>query len=115
MKILVVDDEKQVRTVVIRLLEFLGHEVVEADSGEVALVFLKERSEIELVLLDEQMPGLLGSEVLVQLRTFRPKLPVLLSSGAAGVDNNDPYAHILNKPYRLDTLESALAKVVELP
>ncbi len=114
MTILVADDEELVRTVVVRLLQFLGHEVVEVGTGEAALTTLKERSDIELALLDEQMPGLRGSEVLAQLRAFRPHMPVLLSSGNSGVEANDPHAVLLGKPYRLDTLEAALAKVTQL-
>ncbi len=114
MTILVADDEELVRTVVVRLLQFLGHDVVEVDTGEAALVTLKERSDIELALLDEQMPGLRGSEVLSQMRAFLPTMPVLLSSGNVGVEANDSRALMLSKPYRLDTLESALAKVTEL-
>ena len=114
MIILVADDDDLVRTVVVRLLEFLGHEAVEVGTGEEALTALQERSDLDVALLDEQMPGLRGSEVLAKMRTFRPKMPVLLSSGNVGVEANDPYSMVLGKPYRLDTLEAALAKVAAL-
>lgn len=111
MTILVADDEDLVRSVVVRLLQFLGHEVVEVESGEAALACLSERGDIELALLDEQMPGLRGSEVLTQMRAVHPRMPVLLSSGNLGVECNDPCAMVLTKPYRLETLEQAIANV----
>lgn len=114
MTILVADDEDLVRNVVVRLLQYLGHEVVEANTGEAALATLKDRSDIELALLDEQMPGLRGTEVLERMREFHPKIPVLLSSGNVGIEANDPYALVLGKPYRLDMLEAALTKVTAL-
>ena len=114
MTILVADDEDLVRSVVVRLLEFLGHEVVAVESGEAALSCLRERDDIGLALLDEQMPGLRGSEVLAELRPSRPELPVLLSSGDSGVRSEDPKALVLGKPYRLEALEAAIAKVSAL-
>jgi CheY-like chemotaxis protein len=111
MTILVADDEELVRTVVVRLLEFLGHEVVAVDGGKPALEELRERDDIDLAMLDEQMPDLRGSEVLVQMRTFRPDMPVILSSGNGVLESEDPHALVLGKPYRLDTLETALADI----
>ena len=114
MTILVADDEELVRSVIARLLQFLGHEVVEVSTGEAALVALGERSDIELALLDEQMPGLRGSEVLSQMRAFRPKMPVLLSTGNSAMEVDDPRALVLRKPFRLDALEAALVEVSKL-
>jgi len=114
MKILVADDEDLVRNVVVRLLHFLGHEIVEAETGAAALSCLQEQDDIDLALLDEQMPGLRGTEVLQKLREFSPTLPVLLSSGNNDLTTLDEFTKVLSKPYRLDTLEAALASLSNL-
>ncbi len=78
-KILLVDDEEGIRFLYRE--EFLdeGYEVITASNGEEALV--KFRSEVpDLVVLDIQMPGMNGIEVLRQMKMDRPDLPVVLSS-----------------------------------
>ena len=100
---------------VVRLLEFLDHEVVQASCGLDALKALRDVRDIELVILDERMPGLQGSEVLAQMRSFLPKTPVLLSSGNSGLETSDPHATVLVKPYRLDSLEEAIAQLTASP
>lgn len=111
MKVLLADDEALVRSVVGRLLEYLGHDVVQVDSGEAALSSLRGGDGFGLAILDEQMPGMRGSEVLSELRSESSDLPVLLSSGDAGIVTEDPRVMILGKPFRLEALEEAIAKL----
>ncbi len=110
MKILVADDEAIVLKIVLRLLEFLKHEVVPAENGEVALAYLRDHQDVDLVILDQNMPGLTGTDVLERLRAFQPTVPVLISTGDRAVEISDANAELLEKPYRLDTLEAMLAK-----
>lgn len=67
MKVLIVDDQKVNRTLPSVLLRQLGCEVIEADSGEAALVVLGEQS-MDAILLDISMPGISGTEVCQCLR-----------------------------------------------
>ena len=57
------------------------------------------------------MPDLTGTDVLALLRVFRPELPVLISTGERLLELDDPRSSLLEKPYRLEVLEQALANV----
>ncbi|HEU4364754.1 MAG TPA: sigma-54 dependent transcriptional regulator [Candidatus Krumholzibacteria bacterium] len=78
--ILIADDEQGVRSSLQRLLEFESYRVVTASDGPAALAAVRDRS-IDLALLDIKMPGMDGLEVLAQLHTDQPQLPVVIISG----------------------------------
>ncbi len=79
-RILVVDDEAPVREVLRRFLEQNGYEAVTAESGEAALQRCRTEP-VDLMLLDMNMPGLTGLDVLVQLQRIKPSLPVVMLTG----------------------------------
>jgi CheY-like chemotaxis protein len=59
-----------------------GYLAIEAEDGAAALSYLREPAEvIDAVVLDMQMPGMNGREVLAALRAIHPELPVLMASG----------------------------------
>jgi len=66
-KIMVVDDESDMRFMVRKILENEGHEVIEAESGNIALEKLKEVKPV-LIILDVMMPGLDGWDVCKKIR-----------------------------------------------
>lgn len=76
-RILVVDDDPAVASVLRRGLAYEGFAVDTASSGAEALAVARERSP-DVVILDIMMPGLDGLEVLRRLRTADPQLPILL-------------------------------------
>lgn len=82
-RVLLVDDDAQVRSAVRRVLIHLGYDVVEAASGEDALALCAAGGlePYACVLLDMQMPGMGGAEVLHRLRELWPLLPVLVATG----------------------------------
>lgn len=80
LKILVADDERDIRDYLRRLLEISGYEVVEADCGESALFALASTPDISLVVLDWMMPGMSGLDVLAQLKDQFDSVPVLMLS-----------------------------------
>jgi len=82
-KILVVEDDKSVRSVIKETLQRQGYMVVEADSGPHALeVWLTEGRDISLLLTDMVMPGgMTGLELVDALRVHNPELKVVLASG----------------------------------
>ena len=84
--ILIVDDEKSVRSLLYDLLEIEGHHVLEAADGPEALYRL-HCGGVDLVLLDVMMPGMSGIEVLTEIRRDEefPRMPVLMLT-AAGDD-----------------------------
>jgi len=79
-RVLVVDDEADIRSSLRRILEYDGYECLEASTGAEAL----ERVELdgpEVALLDIKMPHMDGLEVLAELRRREPGLPVVMISG----------------------------------
>jgi CheY-like chemotaxis protein len=80
-RILVVDDEPIVRSLVRKTLERVGHEVAEAEDGEVALKVNRERP-FDLVVADLFMPVMDGLQLIVQLREESPDTTVVAISGS---------------------------------
>jgi len=78
-KILLIDDEESIHILYREELEELGYEVHSAMSGEEALKILPTLNP-NLVILDIQMPGMNGIDVLRKIKEQDPKLPVILSS-----------------------------------
>lgn len=76
-RILVVDDEPAIRRALRPPLMELGFQVTEASRGEEALLALRA-APYDAVLLDVNMPGLGGIETLRRIRSFAPRLPVLV-------------------------------------
>jgi DNA-binding response OmpR family regulator len=80
--ILVVDDMESVWRFVKAALERFGYKVLVAESGYAAFEILeKERSHIDLVLLDLSMPGISGAETWQRIRLLWPDLPMCAMSG----------------------------------
>jgi CheY-like chemotaxis protein len=81
-RILVVDDEEAVRTVMQRCLEHLGYEVEVAASGAEAIArYAEDIKRFRLVILDMMMPQMSGDEVFLKLQTLNSEVGVLIASG----------------------------------
>lgn len=81
--VLVVDDDNLVLTNTTAMLDDLGHEVLSASSGREALALLHQHPEVDLVVTDEVMPGMTGTELAVAIRARAPQMPVILATGYA--------------------------------
>lgn len=79
-RILLVDDDADILRAVSRLLERSGHEVAAARNGAEGVRLWRQQG-ADLVLTDLQMPGMNGLELILQLRTHAPRLPVIAMSG----------------------------------
>ncbi len=79
-RILVIDDEAEIRRSVRMILEYEGYDVTEASSGPEGLAMV-EREPPDLVFLDIKMPGLDGLEALQRIRQTNESLPVVMISG----------------------------------
>lgn len=117
--VLVVDDEPIVRQIVKVALERAGRKVVAADSGESAVeMFERSANTIGLVLLDWKMPVMDGSETLTRLRSIRPDLKVIISSGFAQTEAEDRFREsgitgYLQKPYKMSELTALVSKSLD--
>jgi len=114
--ILLVDDDDAVRNVGRKLLVELGCKVSTAVDGLEALDFYQEhKREIDLVVLDMQMPNLDGEGTFRELRRIDPKVRVLLVSGQAGREEaerclGEGALDVLAKPFKLEDLSRAIAR-----
>jgi two-component system, cell cycle sensor histidine kinase and response regulator CckA len=103
-RILVVEDESVVRSLVRRALEEAGYQVYQAPNGAAALDYvLANPGQIDLVLSDVVMPRLNGLDLMARLKEEVPRLPVLLMSGYSTDEVNrrggvEPGVTILSKP-----------------
>ena len=99
LRILVVDDEKQLRELNSRVLMVSGYPVDTAEDGGVAWEAL-QAGRYGLLITDNQMPKVTGVELVKKCRGARMTLPVILASGAAPVDSESlQVAAILLKPF----------------
>jgi len=107
--ILVVEDNPDVRTVAIAMLEQLDYRTVAVESAASALEVLKSGQAVALVFTDVMLPGDLDGVALAQtIRSRYPHLPVVLTSGYAKALGGRHGLPILRKPYQL----SALAQTI---
>ncbi len=86
LEVLVVDDDAATRDSLRRVLEHAGHSVREAADGDQAIAFL-DGNRVDAVLLDLNMPGLGGLDVLVRIREIAPDTGVIVVSGEASIAN----------------------------
>jgi PAS domain S-box-containing protein len=111
--VLVVDDQEDVRDVMLAYLETLGHPTVQASSGRLAVDLLNSGAApaIDLLLVDYAMPGLSGIEVARSARASNPDLPIIIVTGYADTKFFDDWidgAQLLRKPCRLHELAAAI-------
>jgi len=115
--ILLAEDEDQVRSAVVRILQRAGYHTIAAANGIDAIALLRGASvPVHLVLLDVVMPGLGGPETWEQLRALRPTLRVLFSSGYADDRYQrllPPGAVLLEKPFRAEDLLRRIRKALD--
>ncbi|MBV9742932.1 MAG: PAS domain S-box protein, partial [Acidobacteriia bacterium] len=104
--VLVVDDEQVVREMASQALERYGYNPLAAEDGARALdIFHRHQDEIVCVVLDLTMPVMSGEEALARMKSLRPNVPVILSSGfneAQAIERfqGKGLAGFLQKPYR---------------
>ena len=115
-RVLLTDDDPDVRAATAGMLRELGCEVVEAGSGAAALhLVASERGHIDLALIDYAMPGLNGAETARRLADIRGGLRAILISGYADADKlaAEWQGSVLRKPFGLAELAAVLAQYVE--
>jgi CheY-like chemotaxis protein len=109
--VLVVDDDPLVLMNTAAMLEDLGHDVLEASSGEQALRVLRRANGVDLLITDQLMPGMTGSQLIAVIRSERPELPIILATGYSELQTpTDASVPRLAKPF----VQADLARVVTI-
>ena len=116
-RILVVDDDRELRETISEILTDAGFVISAAGSGEEALDILGGQT-FDLVLLDMIMPGLGGQEILPLLKRQAPRTRIIMITAFATVENAvaamrkgaDDY---LTKPFKVDELLTAVRRSLE--
>jgi PAS domain S-box-containing protein len=118
-KILVIEDDQEVRELAVRVLENLGYTVVGVADGHAARRTLAAQAAPDLVLSDVVLPGgISGPEIVAEIKSSRADVRVVLMSGYSAdvVDQKtlrDLDAVLLNKPFAMDQLDAAVRKSFE--
>jgi len=113
-KILIVDDEKEIREVSQNLLERAGYQVDVCENGEEALQLLDKGADYQLVLTDFDMPGINGLELIREIEKKYPRCKTLLMSGTP-FGNNIDTIHYLLKPFNFAELISMIEEQLSSP
>jgi DNA-binding NtrC family response regulator len=118
-KILVIDDEEGIRSLLDTLLGRKGYEVVLADGGRKGLELFR-REHPDAVVLDLKMPEMDGMTVLTQLRSTNQTLPVIILTGAGTPETErQMYAlgvsEFIEKEFSMHRLGEALKRLIKTP
>ncbi len=116
-KVLIVDDEEEVRTACSLILKEIGFEALVAQDGKAGdQIFERYQEEITLVFLDLTMPQLDGGKLAEKIRSRAPQVPILVSSGYPEEEAMKHFTRsginaFIQKPFQVETL---IAKIQEL-
>lgn len=115
-KILVVDDDPEMRALLLDVLTSEGYEVVEAKDGTEAVLALRARK-FDLILMDKNMPGPSGLDLLPGFRRVSPWSPIIMMTAFGDVPSymeavEKGAVEFLFKPFRMEELKAAVAKAL---
>jgi CheY-like chemotaxis protein len=117
-RVLLVDDETQLVSVVRSMLQRLGYQVTAVSSSPEALkIFLARPFDFDLVLTDQTMPDICGTGLAEEILACRPGMPIVLCTGYSDQVNHDKARQLgirefLEKPLTLGTLSAALRRAL---
>jgi CheY-like chemotaxis protein len=113
--ILVVDDEEINTALFGKMIRHLGYKVtVTIDSQKALKLFSENPDKFDLVLADQTMPFLTGSELCKEIKKIRPNIPVVIITGTANMDfdllREAGVKEVILKPVRLNSIKESLSK-----
>ncbi len=116
-KILVVDDEDAVRTLLSLILEKQGYQVLRANSGAQAIdIYNRDQGEIGMIITDIRMPGMTGTELVERLTGAGCRAPVLFISAFPEHANREQLRgerrQLLEKPFSPDALLASVRQML---
>ncbi len=116
-RVLIVDDEEQMRDLLTKVLDRNGYQVSAAGDGEQALALL-EKEPVDLVVTDVRMPGVSGLEALKAIKELNPEIVVIIMTAFGSIDQavqavkEGAYDYI-NKPFKIDEMLLTIEKALE--
>jgi CheY-like chemotaxis protein len=116
--VVVVDDERDLLTMVGRFLSNAGYDIIEVENPEEALsICSRLESRIDLLLSDYRMPGMSGMQLGMTVRTVRPNLPMLFMSGNCEAEEllGANGFRCLRKPFLLPDLGRLIQEILGAP
>ena len=115
--VLVVEDQSEVRALMVELLGELGYSTLEAGDAKEALPLLESHPRIDLLLTDVGLPGMNGRQLAEVARQHRPGLKILFATGyaenAAAEDFLGRGMAIITKPFAIDALAAKVRGMLE--
>ena len=110
---LVIEDEALVRMFIGDQLNDLGFDVIDAGSAAEGLRAARNHEQLDVAIVDRGLPDRDGLDVVAELRTQLPSLPVIVASGYGDLPGhesllNDAHIRFMSKPYDVDALTTAL-------
>ncbi len=110
-KLMIVDDDPEVRVIVAEFLEDFGYNVLQADGGAQALELLGHTSDLRMIISDIRMPDMSGIELADIATQRRRDLKIILISGYFVSQQVD--RRFLRKPFRMKELEAAVREELD--
>ena len=117
-KILIAEDDRATRQLLIEYLSQEGYEVTGANDGEDALDIIRKYDDFDVLITDLKMPKLDGIGLLSKIRIEKPEIVVLMMTGYASVDTAVQAMRLgaedyISKPVNLEELRMQLSKAIE--
>ncbi len=114
--IMLADDEEMLSELLAEMLEASGYYVIKVKSGEEVITVLTEELKVDLLIIDYNMPVMNGLECVSKIRSLSFNLPVILSSGSMGFDDEDLKHYNISskimKPYEFDTMLDTIKQLI---
>lgn len=116
-KVLVVDDDAELRSTLSEILKGAGYHIDEAPSGKEAIEKITAK-DFDIALLDLMMPKMSGIDVLKAIKKIKPKIKVIMITAFATVENavdaiKKGASDYISKPFRIDDLLTIIRRVIE--
>jgi DNA-binding NtrC family response regulator len=115
-RILIIDDDRHMQKACTRVLAKAGHVVTCAETGDEGLKQIRDgANSFDVVLLDQLMPGMSGTDALAHIKTIAPNLPVIIITGSVTEETAADIIHkgacdCLPKPFNPEQLRNAVIK-----
>ena len=119
-KILIVDDEKNIRNILCESLKREAHDIYEASSGQEATDIL-DANPIDLMITDLVMPGKTGLDLIMEIKEKIPDLNIIAISGGGGINGRFDYLpiaqliganNIIRKPFSVADIKKMVSELL---